>query len=150
MVVAYEKFRAVRRQLNLVFTQNLKHLKIGPKQAIMLRHIDTTGKCSLADLSRATVTDPAAVNRAVAAMISRGLIDRHEHETDHRCWQVSLSEKGKTMAREIEKIYARVADVLVSPLTTEERHSLLAILDKVAESITPQKSKRIKETAVKN
>jgi hypothetical protein len=54
------------------------------------------------------------------------------------------------MAREIEKIYARVADVLVSPLTTEERQSLLAILDKVAESITPQKSKRIKETAVKN
>ncbi len=139
MVIAYEKFRTVRRQLNLIFTQNLKHLEIGPKQAVMLRFIDSTGKCSLADLSRATATDPAAVNRAVASMISRGLIHRQEHETDHRCWQVLLTEKGRKMAAEIDQIYGRVAEVLVAPLNTEERNTLLSLLDKVAESITPVK-----------
>jgi len=135
MVIAYEKFRAVRRQLNLIFTQNLKHLSIGPKQAVMLRHIDSSGKCSLADLSRATATDPAAVNRAVASMISRGLIRREAHESDNRCWQVFLSDKGLQMAQEIDRIYARVAEVLVAPLSQEERHTFLSLLDKVSDSI---------------
>jgi DNA-binding MarR family transcriptional regulator len=139
MVTAYEKFRAVRSQLNLIFTQNLKHLEIGPKQAVMLRHVDSTGKCSLADLSRATATDPAAVNRAVASMIFRGLLQRQEHESDHRCWQVSLTEKGRKMALEIDRIYAKVADFLVAPLNNEERHTLVSLLDKVAESISSTK-----------
>ena len=149
MVIAYEKFRTVRRQLNLIFTQNLKHLSIGPKQAVMLRHIDSSGKCSLADLSRATATDPAAVNRAVSSMISRGLIQREEHETDHRCWQVSLSEKGRKLAGEIDRIYAQVADALVAPLNNEERHTFLSLLDKVAESIPAPKIGSKKEMAAK-
>ncbi len=149
MVIAYEKFRTVRRMLNLIFTQNLKHLSIGPKQAVMLRHVDSSGKCSLADLSRATATDPAAVNRAVASMISRGLIQRQEHESDHRCWQVSLTEKGRKMAAEIDRIYAQVADVLVAPLNTEERTTLLSLLDKVADSITATKPLSKKELAAK-
>ncbi len=142
MVVAYEKFRAVRRQLNLIFTQNLRPLKIGPKQAVMLRHIDSMGKCSLADLSRATATDPAAVNRAIASMISRGLIHRQAHESDHRCWQVSLTEKGRNMARDIDRVYGQVAEVLVAPLNTEERNTLLSLLDKVAESIPADKPRK--------
>ncbi len=139
MVIAYEKFRAVRRQLNLVFTKHLKHLAIGPKQAVMMRHIDSSGKCSLADISRATATDPAAVNRAISSMISRGLIQRQEHESDHRCWQVSLTEKGRKMAGEIDLIYAKVADVMVAPLNSEERHTLLSLLNKVSDSIKPEK-----------
>jgi DNA-binding MarR family transcriptional regulator len=150
MVIAYEKFRAVRRMLNLIFTQNLKHLAIGPKQAVMLRHVDSTGKCSLADLSRATSTDPAAVNRAVASMISRGLIQRQEHESDHRCWQVSLTEKGRKMAGEIDRIYGQVADVLVAPLNNEERQTFLSLLDKVADSITAAKPVPKKELAAKH
>lgn len=139
MVTAYEKFRVVRSHLNLVFTQNLKHLGIGPKQAVMLRHVDSMGKCSLADISRATITDPAAVNRAVASMLSRGLLQRQEHESDHRCWQVSLTEKGRKMAVEIDRIYTQVGNVLVAPLNNEERHTLVSILDKVVESISTAK-----------
>jgi hypothetical protein len=60
-----------------------------------------------------------------------------------------LSEKGRKLAGEIDRIYAQVADALVAPLNNEERHTFLSLLDKVAESIPAPKIGSKKEMAAK-
>ncbi len=56
MIQALEKFGKLRRRLNLSFTQSLKPLGIGPKQAVLLHHLCNYGTSSPAGLSCATIT----------------------------------------------------------------------------------------------
>jgi len=55
-----EVFGLIQREINLLFTSQLKSLEIGPKQAIMLRYVQKFPKISHAQLARATATDPAS------------------------------------------------------------------------------------------
>ena len=139
MITILEKFGKLRRKLNLLFTQALSPLGIGPKQAVLLRYLSTRGESSLADISRATVTDPAAVNRSVAVLIKKGMIQRREHATDQRRWQVSLTRKGKGQAMEVEKIYAATAEKMVEGLLPREKEAFAALLDKMLASFSPNK-----------
>ncbi len=146
MIQALEKFGKLRRRLNLSFTQSLKPLGIGPKQAILLHYLSSHGTSSPTGLSRATVTDPAAVNRAVAVLLKRTLVRREEHATDQRRWQLSLTPKGQNLAGRVEGLYASVSRKLVDPLSPAEKKVFLRLLDKILDSFTaPPDSQKPKE-----
>lgn len=134
-VEALDKFVLLRRALNLVATKLLQPKGIGVSQAAIVRHLADEGACSQADLARATAVDPAAIGRAVDSLVRRGWAEQRENPTDRRRWDVTLTAKGKEFAGELDKVYARTAALLVSPLGAIDRKRFIGIIDKLTKGL---------------
>jgi len=134
-----EEFGAFRRALNLYFTNALRSVDLGVKQASLLRFLAKRGKASLAELSRDTLTDPAAMTRLVTVLLKQGVIRQKEHATDKRCWELALTPQGQKMAAEVEKIYQRLAETILENLSVEEKSGFSKILQKLSLSLSNKK-----------
>ena len=141
MLEALEKIGKLKRVLGLAAIQEMKPLGIHPKQAHILYHLEKKGAGSLADLSRSTESDPAAVCRMVDQLVKRGLVKEDEHPTDRRRWQLSLTEKGKPLSREVRKLYDGLAVRMTARLNRQERGELLRLLDKILSGFCPDSRK---------
>jgi DNA-binding MarR family transcriptional regulator len=134
MIEALEKFGKLRRQLSQAFIGHLKPVGIAPRQAILLRYLSVHGARSLAELARMTVTDPATVTRTVTLLLKKGLLRRLHHATDRRRLEVSLTDAGRKLAEQVDRVYARTAERIVNPLSAQERKALIQLLDKILAS----------------
>jgi len=135
-----EDFSRFRRTLNLYFTNGLKTLGLGVKQASLLRNLAKRGKASLAELSRDTMTDPAAMTRLVNDMIKNGIVRQQDHPTDKRRWELALTPQGKTLALEVEKIFVVQAEETLVVLSTAEKKFFSQTLQKLTQHLSDKKS----------
>ena len=126
-----EKVGQFRRGLNLLATHVLRPLGIGPKQASFLWHLSRRGKASLAELSKMTLTDPAAAGRLAKVLQKKGVIERRDHPTDQRSWEVQLTVRGAQLAKQVERAYEQLAEKAVRPLSAAEKKEFSNILDKL-------------------
>jgi DNA-binding MarR family transcriptional regulator len=131
-----ERFGRFKRAMNLLMVKDIKPLGLGPKQASMLRYLSNNPESSHADLARHTVTDPAATGRVVAGMIARGLVRQMEHPSDKRRWVLSLTPRGRTLARRITVHVDEMAKHIAAPLNSKERKILIELLDRIEDSLT--------------
>jgi DNA-binding MarR family transcriptional regulator len=128
----------LRRGINLMAVQILKPVEVGPKQALILSHLYSRKTCSLADLSRSTITDPAATGRTVDTLIKRGWIDQREHPTDRRQWVVQLTSKGKQIAREVERLRHQLATDVISKLSHSEKKTFALLVRKLISGVSAE------------
>ena len=145
-----ESFGRLRRSLNLYFTQAVRPLGMGAKQAALIRYLAKHKTASLAELSRFTLTDPAATTRAVNLLLKRGWVHQEEHPTDKRRWQMALTPHGEKQAALVEKIYGKIAGQVSKSLTAAERKGFSETLLKL-NRVFPAESpggKRSKSTAL--
>ncbi len=140
---ALQVFGLIKREVNLLLTSYLRaySLGIGPKQAIMLAHIQKTPKSSHAHLARATSTDPAAVGRAIDSLVNQGYLEREEHPSDKRQWVLLLSKKGRELMRPINKIISEISDDFIEPLSSKERAQFKELLEKVHKHLEEKTAK---------
>lgn len=135
-VLALQKFGNIRRQLNLVAVKLLKNLNLNPKQMIMLRFVHAEGRVSLTRLANGTATDMAAASRAIGPLIKQGWLKKLRNPQDHRCWIIQLTPKATKKMAEVEKIYARLADLLCDSLKPRECKDFVRLLDIVTTRFT--------------
>ena len=126
-----EAFGRLRRTLNLYFTQAVRPLGVGAKQAALIRLLARQKTASLAELSRYTLTDPAATTRAVNLLLKRGWVRQAEHPTDKRRWQMALTPQGEKQAAQVEKAYEEIAEKVSGSLTVAERKAFAKTLLKL-------------------
>ena len=128
---ALKQIGYLRRGLNLMATQRLKPLGLGPKQGMLLLHLARHSKCSLADLSKATVTDPAATSRAIDSLIRKGWVEQREHPSDKRRWELVLTPRGRKMVKRVDTVYCEIGDEVVEALSGPEKKLFLTLLKKL-------------------
>lgn len=125
LLVAFGK---IRRRLNLIATQALKPLGIGPKQALLLRALqEAKGALSLSEMAESTLTDPAATGRAIESLLKKGWVKQTDDPDDKRRWLVSLTKEGRKITGEVEAIYRVVAKEFCRPLSGKQKESLKEI-----------------------
>jgi len=83
------------------------------------------------DVGQRIVMDKVAVSRAVAALMRRGLVERATDRSDRRRASLRLSARGRAMHARIVPIALTYEDRLVEALTTEEKLSLDASIDRL-------------------
>lgn len=125
-------FIKLRRSLSLAHVQCTKPLGLGSKQAHLLRVLHACGPCSAGSLARATVSDPAAIHRAVGVLVKKGLVLRTADSKDGRRCSLRLSAAGETMALEVLKRTERLAQDAFSALDETRRALFLEDLRAVA------------------
>ena len=122
-------------------TQELKSLGIGPQQAGIIRFISKNEFCSASDVSRFSLTDPAATGRALDALEKKKWVIRKEHATDRRLWVLQLSPLGKKQLPALNRISQKMERKLEKYLSSTERSALKGLLEKLTNSITQSISK---------
>jgi len=140
-LIVLETFGKLRRMLNLVATQQLKHLGIGVKQAILLREIRRMQPVCVADIARITVTDPTAAGRAITCLIEKNWVHRIDHPEDRRRWQVSLTPKGEKATDEVERLFKSLAGTFCDPLNASEKTHFLETLQKIKNVLNKEEIK---------
>ena len=121
----------MRRHLSLEFSQNLKPLKMGSKQAAILYQLVTNGDQSLTSLSRATLSDPAAITRAVQTMVKKGWVKKEEMATDQRQTLLRMTHAGEKLANQMRSILVATMENICADLSEKETHTLTALLNKI-------------------
>ncbi|MCX6112419.1 MAG: MarR family transcriptional regulator [Proteobacteria bacterium] len=122
-------------------TLELKSLGIGPQQAGIMHFISRNDCCSASELSRFTLTDPAATGRALDALEKKRWVIRKEHPTDRRLWVLQLSALGKKQLPALNRISQKMERKLERYLSSGERYALKVLLEKLTASITQSISK---------
>jgi MarR family transcriptional regulator, lower aerobic nicotinate degradation pathway regulator len=76
--------------------------------------------------------DPSTLVATLDVLEERGLAERRPHGTDRRKRAVHLTDEGKRVCREAQKIARRTAGEVFAALTPEEREELNRLLRKLA------------------
>jgi DNA-binding MarR family transcriptional regulator len=95
----------------------------------LLRQIDraATG-CHARDLAERTRLDPSTVSRAVATLVTDGLVERQADPSDRRASQLTLTEAGRAALAETQDWYGGVLARALADWTPDEVAELSAAL----------------------
>lgn len=126
-----EQFGVVRRQINRLGIIYLKEIDMGPKQMLLLRFVSKHRLCTMSEISCGVGSDKASVTRMVNALVSAKYLDRVTSQDDRREIRISLGVKAKKIIPNIDNIYRKISDDFTSSLSTQERNSLLLMLNKI-------------------
>lgn len=78
-----------------------------------------------------TAMDKVAVSRAVRRLLERALIERCANDSDRRCLDLYLSDKGRKIYDQVAPAALEFERKLLNTLSAEERSALEALLDKL-------------------
>ena len=126
-----EDFGEIRRHINVIALRDLRPLGIGQKQAMILRRLAKNPNSSLADLSRATMSDPAAVTRAIDSLEKAEWVVKAEHPTDRRRWVLALTPLGKKQIGALDEIVKSISKIMTDSLDKNELEVLAEMFGKI-------------------
>jgi DNA-binding MarR family transcriptional regulator len=134
-LILLKRFSQLRNQVNAFFTSALKKMKIGPGEARLILYLKKNKSVLLKEAAQKTITDPAAITRAVENLINKNLVIRESDTKDKRCKIIQLNSRGKEVAKEIAKIQKKSAQCLFGVLTQKEKMYFLTIMKKLIENL---------------
>lgn len=137
-----QAYGQVKRLSTELATRCFKPVGLGPLQAGLVRRMGEQGTTSLAELARLMALDPAAVGRAVDTLIKKGWVQRIDHPSDRRRWQVSLTPKGLELLAEVQAEYRQIAQRFTAHLTPAEQATLLGLLTKIGSGLEQEAQRK--------
>lgn len=111
-----------------------------PQYAALLFLTENPG-ISAAALARLCGVTPPTMNTVLTNLQDRGLVERTPHEWHKNVLETRLTEKGATVMRDADARAVRVERALAAGFTTQERATLMELLDRCADlldSIRPE------------
>ena len=97
----------------------------------ILAALEEYGPTSQADLSRMTDIDASDVVAAVNHLVSSGFVRRQPDETDRRRNVISITRSGLSADDRVGRVVDRVQDLVLEPLSDNERRTFLRLLVKL-------------------
>lgn len=104
----------------------LNHMD-GKVLGFFARHPGATQK----DLAQHSGRDKGQLGRLIAGLKERGLLAATPDEVDRRNIRLQLTAEGRSMQKALQTQARRVAEQAAAGLDGDERHQLMALLDKV-------------------
>jgi len=106
----------------------------GP-QLTVIKLLEELGDLSLSSLSERIRAQNSTVTGIIDRMEREGLVKRERSTTDRRVVYIRLSEKGQTLAREIQVEPMEIFRGALTSLSHEDLAALLSILTKLQKSV---------------
>jgi DNA-binding MarR family transcriptional regulator len=117
-------------------SQSLHDLYAGPfdlsvTQWRVMAALGRFAPLTASDVAQRTVMDKVAVSRAVAALMTRGLVERATDRQDRRRATLRLSARGRALHARIVPLALEYEARLCQALSEEERRSFDALSDRL-------------------
>ncbi len=131
-----DKFAELRRRGQLLVMQKLRGLNIGPKQALMICKLSQAGELSMAELARATTTDPAALGKAVQSLVARGWVVQRSDKKDARRKVLKLTAKGAALSEKLRIRITEHSERVFGFLSPRERNELWSYISRALDHLS--------------
>jgi len=100
-------------------------------QFAVLCAVRDAGTCSLSDIGRAVVMDPATTRGIVTRLAERQLVTLEQDHVDKRRMIVDLSARGRELLEEVIPHAIAITEATLEPLNPAERIALIHLLRKL-------------------
>ena len=130
-----EAVRDLRRSVSRAATAAFSESGVGPKQVLVLRELRRGGTVSQIELSRATLTEPVAMMRALDALERRGLTRRAACHEDRRRKLVSLTPEGGRAVGELDEAYEALSALANGALSPRERAQFCSLAARISKAL---------------
>ena len=97
------------------------------------------GESSQAEIARRLIVTAPVVTRLANALVEAGLVERGEDPNDRRALVLTLTEEGRTRARDMRRDLVDAARELVEPVPAEQRTAVAEALDQL-QLLVPERS----------
>lgn len=131
----YLLFRRVYKRMSRAVSANLKFLGTTDPQFGVLRTLNEKSVASMGEISDWVLTCNANLTTLINRMEKNGLIERNINQDDKRIKCVSLTEKGKILAKQAIEPHRDYVAQMFSLLNEEDLKNLEIILKKIKKGI---------------
>ena len=111
----------------------------------VLRLVRDTPDITFTALARLTRFERSLTSRILTRMIKAGLIERIGVEGDGRQYTFVMTVEGERLCAEADPLSLEMEEMMLAPLTAEQRESLAAMMDAVLGWVTGGYRERILE-----
>jgi DNA-binding MarR family transcriptional regulator len=129
---------------SLLFQRMCPDPQLTTAQFAVLCALRDAGACSLTDIGRAVVMDPATTRGIVGRLKERNLVSLADDPVDRRRMIVDLNDRGRSLLACVVPHARAITEATLEPLDEVERVALLHLLIKLApngEFLTPVNSR---------
>jgi DNA-binding MarR family transcriptional regulator len=121
------------------FAERLAPLQVAPAHAGILRALRQADGLSQQALGEKLRVFPSRLVELLDGLEERGLVERRASPTDRRRHALYLTEKGREMLQQIDRLAGEHQDALCAALTEPEQARLAALLRRIADEqdLTP-------------
>ncbi len=108
-----------------------KKTELKPGEPKILEFLLEHAPCEQKEIALGCELDPSSVTGILGRMEARNLVIRGNRNKNRRSLYVSMTEKGKRMAKEVEESFGRVDSQAVRGLSKEEQKEFFRLLDMI-------------------
>ena len=115
------------------FAERLKVLDLAPPEAGILRLLRVAAGLSQQELAARLNIHPSRLVAILDNLEKRGFVERRANPNDRRLYSLHLAGKGEDILQAIGKVALEHQAALLGPLNVEERETLGALLQRLAD-----------------
>ncbi|MEV7734630.1 MarR family transcriptional regulator [Streptomyces sp. NPDC088921] len=115
----------------------LRALDLTAAQHNALQHVVWTPGISAARIARRTGFTPQSMGAAVNALVDRGLLARHDHPSNRRTVQLTITDSGAELADRAREVVERLDEEALAALAPAERAVIHSLLLRVLAELNP-------------
>ncbi len=112
------------------FTQAYRDLELTPTQYGVLYMLKYMGSLDQAAVARLLKLDRSTTGMVVDLLVRRELVQRRKSEVDQRRYELDLTDSGRAVLEQAEKLAPAVRSKLLDTFTPAERKELIRLLKK--------------------
>ena len=104
--------------------------ELSPSQVNMIDEISFTGELTVRELAERLHLTPPTISVGVKKLEKINLLIRESHKKDGRIVRLMLSDKGKSLHKQIEEYRTGKVEKILNRLNPEEQNQMLSLLEK--------------------
>lgn len=107
------------RQIAVWFENHMEGMPVAPQEGHMLSYLRSYSPCPIAELVRVFGQKHSTMTSMLDRLEGQGMIERRVNPEDRRSFLVSLTRKGKSQAKEIQKLVEKIEGEIGRRVTAE-------------------------------
>lgn len=117
-----------------IFLAECRQPPVTPIQYAILKVLSGEAGLDQISLAHKVALDRSTLADVAKRLEAKGLLIRAASPNDRRQKLLSLSDQGRAVLQAVEPAVERTQDRILAPLTPEERHSFLGLLNKLVDN----------------
>ena len=108
-----------------------EHASLSKQDLSAIGILGIRGACRIGDVASLLGISQSAATPIVDRLENGGFVERQRGQDDRRVWFVNLTDAGRDVFNAENEFLREVASTMLSPLTTEEQNTLIALLSRM-------------------
>ncbi len=126
---------SLSRDLTKYFNSHLTKHNITIGQVLVLLYLNEHGASPIKNIANGLEIESPAVSRIVDRMLKDDIVHRQENKSDRRCMEITLTEKGTTLALETAVVPQTYNQLLIDKLGQEKYDMFVEIMEEIQETV---------------